>query len=81
MHRILVEEDAKLKESSIKLYLASSEAVKELYSTGDFANSQITNLDVYLLKKVLKLIVSVYLLPQISCMVYLYHKFSGWNVS
>lgn len=55
IHRILVEEDANLYESGAKLYLASSEAGKELYNKGDFANSQITNLDVYLLKKVLKL--------------------------
>ncbi|KAK2665048.1 hypothetical protein Ddye_003622 [Dipteronia dyeriana] len=53
IHRILVEEDAHhFKESSGKLFNASSEAGKKLYRRGDFAESQITNLDSYLLKKV-----------------------------
>ncbi|KAK9163402.1 hypothetical protein Syun_004304 [Stephania yunnanensis] len=49
IHRILVEEDANNKGH---LYEASSEAGKKLYRRGDFAESQIANLDVYLLKKV-----------------------------
>ncbi|KAK3195825.1 hypothetical protein Dsin_027135 [Dipteronia sinensis] len=53
IHRILVEEDAHhLKESNGELFHASSEAGKKLYRRGDFAESQITNLDSYLLKKV-----------------------------
>ncbi|KAK4847915.1 hypothetical protein QYF36_007093 [Acer negundo] len=53
IHRILVEEDARhLKESNSELFHASSEAGKKLYRRGDFAESQITNLDSYLLKKV-----------------------------
>ncbi|KAK9096982.1 hypothetical protein Sjap_022479 [Stephania japonica] len=49
IHRILVEEDAN---NIDQLYEASSEAGKKLYRRGDFAESQIANLDVYLLKKV-----------------------------
>ncbi|KAL5788280.1 hypothetical protein ACOSP7_005229 [Xanthoceras sorbifolium] len=53
IHRILVEEDANhLEESNSELFHASSEAGKKLYRRGDFAVSQITNLDSYLLKKV-----------------------------
>ncbi|RWR83010.1 hypothetical protein CKAN_01175000 [Cinnamomum micranthum f. kanehirae] len=53
IHRILVEEDANgSQESNGKLFNASSVAGKKLYRRGDFADSQIANLDVYLLKKV-----------------------------
>ncbi|XVF45108.1 hypothetical protein PTKIN_Ptkin02bG0179400 [Pterospermum kingtungense] len=53
IHRILVEEDAnKLDGSDDELFHASSDAGKKLYTRGDFAESQISNLDVYLLKKV-----------------------------
>lgn len=53
IHRILVEEDAKsLDEGQSVLFDASSEAGMKLYRKGDFAESQITNLDSYLLKKV-----------------------------
>ena len=53
IHRILVEEDAKSPDDTDKvLYGASSEAGKKLYRKGDFAESQIANLDSYLLKKV-----------------------------
>ncbi|XVE93393.1 hypothetical protein REPUB_Repub01dG0188100 [Reevesia pubescens] len=53
IHRILVEEDAnKLHGSNGELFHASSEAGKKLYTRGDFTESQISNLDVYLLKKV-----------------------------
>ncbi|XP_022763410.1 uncharacterized protein LOC111308957 isoform X2 [Durio zibethinus] len=53
IHRILVEEDAnELHGSNGELFLASSEAGKKLYNRGDFAESQISNLDAYLLKKV-----------------------------
>lgn len=50
IHRILVEEDAG--SSNGELYDASSEAGKKLYRKGDFVESQIANLDSYLLKKV-----------------------------
>lgn len=53
IHRILVEEDAKRPDGTDNvLYDASSEAGKKLYRKGDFAGSQIPNLDSYLLKKV-----------------------------
>ncbi|KAF6151471.1 hypothetical protein GIB67_016283 [Kingdonia uniflora] len=52
IHRILAEEDANSHENNSKLYDASSEAGKKLYTRGVFAESQISNLDVYLLKKV-----------------------------
>ncbi|KAL4301820.1 hypothetical protein GQ457_10G020720 [Hibiscus cannabinus] len=53
IHRILVEEDANgSHESDGELFHASSEAGKKLYTRGDFAESQISNLDSYLLKKV-----------------------------
>ncbi|URE30974.1 hypothetical protein MUK42_16375 [Musa troglodytarum] len=51
IHRILVEEDAKAQDSN-KLWNASSEAGEKLYKRGDFLESQIADLDVYLLKKV-----------------------------
>ncbi|XP_038726212.1 protein IN CHLOROPLAST ATPASE BIOGENESIS, chloroplastic-like isoform X2 [Tripterygium wilfordii] len=53
IHRILVEEDAKnLSESNGALFHASSEAGKKLYRRGGFAESQISNVDIYLLKEV-----------------------------
>ncbi|XWS68046.1 hypothetical protein CRYUN_Cryun04dG0056700 [Craigia yunnanensis] len=53
IHRILVEEDSnKLHGSNGELFHASSEVGKKLYTRGDFAESRISNLDVYLLKKV-----------------------------
>lgn len=53
IHRILVEEDAHhLGGSTSELYHASSEAGKFFYRRGDYAESQISNLDSYLLKKV-----------------------------
>lgn len=52
IHRILVEEDAHLEVCNSELFHVSSEAGKKLYRRGDFAESQITNLDSYLLKKV-----------------------------
>ncbi|XVE49221.1 hypothetical protein DITRI_Ditri01bG0065000 [Diplodiscus trichospermus] len=53
IHRILVEEDAnKLLGSNGELFHASSEAGKKLYTRGDFAESQISDLDIYILKKV-----------------------------
>lgn len=52
-----MEEDANgSQESNGKLFNASSVAGKKLYRRGDFAESQIANLDVYLLKKVEKVI-------------------------
>ncbi|GAB2291680.1 hypothetical protein Dimus_025933 [Dionaea muscipula] len=53
IHRLLVEEDAKSsKESESVLFNASADTGTKLYKRGDFAESQIDNLDVYLLKKV-----------------------------
>ncbi|KAK7307642.1 hypothetical protein VNO77_40885 [Canavalia gladiata] len=53
IHRILVEEDAKNgQERNEELFNASADAGKKLYRKGDFADSGISNLDVYLLKKV-----------------------------
>ncbi|ESQ53732.1 hypothetical protein EUTSA_v10025679mg [Eutrema salsugineum] len=49
IHRILVEEDA---QELTELYHASAEAGEKLYTKGAFAESQIENLDVYVLKKV-----------------------------
>ncbi|XP_010447153.1 PREDICTED: uncharacterized protein LOC104729832 isoform X1 [Camelina sativa] len=49
IHRILVEEDAK---DLTELYRASAEAGEKLYKKGAFAESQIDNLNVYVLKKV-----------------------------
>lgn len=48
IHRILVEEDA---QEMSELYIASAEAGEKLYKKGAFAESQIDNLDVYVLKK------------------------------
>ncbi|GAB2245892.1 hypothetical protein Droror1_Dr00001385 [Drosera rotundifolia] len=50
IHRLLVEEDAK--GSDDVLFDASSEAGNKLYKRGDFAESKVNSLDVYLLKKV-----------------------------
>ncbi|KDO79158.1 hypothetical protein CISIN_1g018628mg [Citrus sinensis] len=53
IHRILVEEDAKnLLESSGMLFHAAAEAGEKLYKKGNFAKSQISDIDVYLLRKV-----------------------------
>ncbi|CAL5369478.1 unnamed protein product [Camellia sinensis] len=53
IHRILVEEDAKnSKESDNELFHAAADAGEKIYKKGDFVASQISNLDVYLLKKV-----------------------------
>ncbi|XP_013738403.1 protein IN CHLOROPLAST ATPASE BIOGENESIS, chloroplastic-like isoform X2 [Brassica napus] len=49
IHRILVQEDA---QEMSELYIASAEAGEKLYKKGAFAESQIDNLDVYVLKKV-----------------------------
>lgn len=52
-----MEEDANgSQENSGKLFSVSSVAGKKLYRRGDFAESQIANLDVYLSKKVQKVI-------------------------
>ncbi|KDP31966.1 hypothetical protein JCGZ_12427 [Jatropha curcas] len=53
IHRILVEEDGK-KSSKVndELFCAAADAGVNLYTKGDFAKSQISDLDVYLLKKV-----------------------------
>ncbi|XP_058080516.1 protein IN CHLOROPLAST ATPASE BIOGENESIS, chloroplastic-like isoform X2 [Magnolia sinica] len=53
IHRVLVEEDANnSQESNDKLFDASSIAGEKLYRRGDYAESKIANLDVYLSKKV-----------------------------
>ncbi|KAJ0097368.1 hypothetical protein Patl1_28651 [Pistacia atlantica] len=53
IHRILVEEDAKKSlEDSDKLFDAATEAGEKLYKKGDLAKSQISDTDVYLLRKV-----------------------------
>ncbi|XP_065871524.1 protein IN CHLOROPLAST ATPASE BIOGENESIS, chloroplastic-like [Euphorbia lathyris] len=53
IHRLLVEEDANnFHGINGKLYDASSEAGEKLYKRGDFMESQISNLDQYILKKV-----------------------------
>lgn len=53
IHRILVEADASnFGESSDELWNASAEAGKKLYNRGDFEESQVADLDVYILKKV-----------------------------
>lgn len=54
IHRLLVEDDASSHEVNGELFHASLEAGRKLYRKGDFADSQIANIDVYLLKKVLK---------------------------
>lgn len=53
IHRILVEEDANIsQERNDELFHAAADAGTKLYKKGDFAESQISSLDVYLLRKV-----------------------------
>ncbi|KAF4373841.1 hypothetical protein F8388_007747 [Cannabis sativa] len=53
IHRILVEADTEnSSENSDELFHASGDLGEKLYAKGDFAKSQISNLDVYLLKQV-----------------------------
>ncbi|XP_022846101.1 uncharacterized protein LOC111368855 isoform X1 [Olea europaea var. sylvestris] len=53
IHRILVEEDIKgSQEKNEELFFASADAGEKLYKKGDFAASQISSTDIYLLKKV-----------------------------
>lgn len=55
IHRILVEEDIKgSQEKNEELFFASADAGEKLYKKGDFAASQISSTDIYLLKKVPK---------------------------
>uniref|UniRef100_A0A803NQ14 Fe2OG dioxygenase domain-containing protein n=1 Tax=Cannabis sativa TaxID=3483 RepID=A0A803NQ14_CANSA len=52
IHRILVEADTEnSSENSDELFHASGDLGEKLYTKGDFAKSQISNLDVYLLKQ------------------------------
>ena len=51
IHRILVEADISA-DTGDDLWAAVSEAGKNLYAKGDFKESQLPDLDVYLLKKV-----------------------------
>ena len=56
IHRILAEEDANHSEKrNDELFHALDDVGKKLYRKGDFAESQLSDLDVYLLRKVLKL--------------------------
>lgn len=51
---MLVEEDAKNgQERNEEVFYASGDAGEKFYRKGDFTESGISNLDVYLLKKVL----------------------------
>ena len=53
IRRILVEADAKnSSKDREELFHDSADVGKKLYTKGDFAKSQISNLDVYLLKQV-----------------------------
>ncbi|GMI76884.1 hypothetical protein like AT2G23370 [Hibiscus trionum] len=53
IHRILVEEDANsCQNRSDELFHAASDAGAKLYKKGDFSKSGITDIDVYLLRKV-----------------------------
>ncbi|KAF3438983.1 hypothetical protein FNV43_RR17258 [Rhamnella rubrinervis] len=53
IHRILAEEDANnVEEINDELFHASAEAGEKLYKKGDFAKSQLSNIDAYLLRKV-----------------------------
>lgn len=55
IHRLLVEEDAKSSQDrNDELFIVSADAGTKLYQKGDFAESKISNLDIYLLKKVQK---------------------------
>lgn len=55
IHRILAEEDAKnSEERNEELFQASADVGEKLYTKGDFAKSQISKLDFYLLRKVPK---------------------------
>lgn len=53
IHRILVEEEANsCQKGSDELFHAAADAGEKLYKKGDFSRSQITDVDVYLLRKV-----------------------------
>lgn len=53
IHRILAEEDAdNSREINDELFHASGDAGEKLYKKGDFAKSQLSNIDAYLLRKV-----------------------------
>lgn len=52
IHRLLVEEDANNSPGNDELFHASADAGEKLYRKGDYVKSQISNLDVYLLRKV-----------------------------
>lgn len=55
IHRILVEEDVNNSQKfKDELFDASAEVGEKLYSKGDFSRSQISNLDAYLLRQVMK---------------------------
>ncbi|KAJ4836220.1 hypothetical protein Tsubulata_025594 [Turnera subulata] len=53
IHRILVEEDAnQSSKSNDEIFHAAGDSMAHLYSKGDFAKSKISDLDLYLLRKV-----------------------------
>lgn len=83
IHRLLVEEDAHhLEENNGELYDASSEAGKKLYQRGDFAESNITNLDSYLLSKVIGQLCELrFSTDSAKSVVTFYCCLSGWAVS
>lgn len=55
LHRILVEEDAIHSEkTNDELFHASADAGEKFYRKGDFSESKLLDLDVYLLRKVMK---------------------------
>lgn len=55
IHRILVEEDVTGSKSNRDLFEVSTDAGENFYKKGDFAKSQISNIDDYLLRKVQKI--------------------------
>lgn len=80
IQRILVEEDALGSlECNSKLYDASADAGKELYTKGDLAKSKLPTIDAYLLKKAMleKSVVSFW--PRLNCLID--KLFSGWLIS
>lgn len=76
----MVEEDAKnSQERNEALFVVSADAGKKLYQKGDFAESKISNLDVYILKKVQKKFLNFVNLLDKSLQES--NLFSGWSIS
>jgi len=75
VHRLLVEEEANNSpESNDELFHASADAGEKLYRKGDYAKSQISNLDVYLLRKVPKGSLNLYLTIVVNMALILFLK-------